>query len=229
MDTEKKTGILDGTTLKFIAMISMVLDHIGDNFFPAQTWMRIAGRIAMPVFAFCLCEGFCHTHDRIRYLKRMLLFGLISEVPFDLVTSGKILEFSHQNIMLTFCWAMICLMCAEKILEKGRNFRVYLGVFLTAACFMASAILLGLDYSMVAVALICVYYVLRERALWIRNTAALAVHVMLRNVGIYFWGILGFVPVYLYNGQKGRGLKWLFYTFYPGHLLLIYFVRCFLC
>ena len=84
-------GILDGTLLKLIAMISMVFDHVGDNFFPGQTWMRIVGRIALPVFAFCIAEGFSHTHDRMKYLVRMGIFALISEVPFDLVTSGKVL------------------------------------------------------------------------------------------------------------------------------------------
>ena len=65
----EKTGkgafpILDGTALKLIAVVSMALDHLGDNFFPGQTWMRVIGRMAMPIFAFCVAEGFIHTRDR---------------------------------------------------------------------------------------------------------------------------------------------------------------------
>ena len=69
---------------------------------------------------------------------------------------------------------------------------------------------------------------LKDRALWIRNTAAAAVHAMLRNVGIYWFGLLGFIPLFLYNGKRGKGMKWLFYTFYPGHLLLIFLIRRFI-
>ena len=83
--------ILDGTALKLIAVTAMILDHVGDNFFPDQIWMRIIGRMALPIFAFCIAEGFSHTRDRRRYLYRMGLFALLSEIPFDLVTAGEVL------------------------------------------------------------------------------------------------------------------------------------------
>ncbi len=117
----ERIRLLDGTALKLIALISMVFDHVGDNFFPDQVWMRAIGRIAMPIFAFCIAEGFGHTRDKTKYLLRMLLFGVISEAPFDLVTSGKLLEFTHQNIMLTFAWAILGLLCCEKVLETMRT------------------------------------------------------------------------------------------------------------
>ena len=223
----KRIQILDSTALKIIAMISMVLDHVGDNFFPDQTWMRILGRIALPIFAFCICEGYTHTRDKVKYLKRMLLFGAVSEIPFDLVTSDKVLEFSHQNIMLTFSWALIALMLFDRVTEKKKksSFLIGAGVLLL---FMICSIILMLDYSFLALALIFVCYLLRNRELWIRNTAASAVHALFRNVGIYWFGLLGFLPIFLYNGKRGRGYKWLFYIFYPGHLLLIWLIRSFM-
>ena len=222
----KRIQILDSTALKIIAMISMVLDHVGDNFFPDQTWMRILGRIALPIFAFCICEGYTHTRDKVKYLKRMLLFGAVSEIPFDLVTSDKVLEFSHQNIMLTFSWALIALMLFDRVTEKKKksSFLIGAGVLLL---FMICSIILMLDYSFLALVLIFVCYLLRNRELWIRNTAAAAVHALFRNVGIYWFGLLGFLPIFLYNGKRGRGYKWLFYIFYPGHLLLIWLIRSF--
>ena len=64
-----------------------------------------------------------------------------------------------------------------------------------------------------------------RRAISIATAAAAVFHMALRNVGIYWFGLLGFLPILSYNGQRGRGLKWLFYLFYPGHLLLIWLVR----
>ena len=78
---------------------------------------------------------------------------------------------------------------------------------------------------MLAVGLVSAFYLLREKSPPVRYAGAMAVHVLLRNVGIYWFGLLGFLPVFLYNGERGRGLKWLFYVFYPGHLLLIYVIR----
>ena len=224
---ENRYGLLTGTGLKLIAMASMVLDHLGDNFFPGAVWMRALGRIAMPVFAFCVAEGFIHTHDRMRYFRRLLLFGVLSEVPFDLVTAGKVLEFSHQNIMFTFAWAALGLMCFEGILRRGGTRARYWLAGAVLLGFLASSLVLGLDYNMLALGLIFLFYILRSGALWVRTGAAAAFHVLLRNMGIYWFGLLGFVPILLYNGQRGKGLKWLFYLFYPGHLLLIWLVRQF--
>ena len=224
MKALKKIQVLDGTVLKLIAMVSMVFDHVGDNFFPEQEWMRIIGRIAMPIFAFCIAEGFSHTHDKMKYLCRMAIFGVISEIPFDLVTAGKVLEFGHQNIMLTFTWAILGLICYDKILEMRGKVK-YLLVGLAVLFFMLMSLIFGLDYNFLSVALISVFYLLRKKAFWIRNVVAMVVHVLFRNVGIYLFGLLGFLPLFLYNGKRGKGLKWLFYAFYPGHLLLIYLVK----
>lgn len=220
----KKYRILDGTTLKLIAMVSMIFDHVGDNFFPDQLWMRVIGRIALPIFAFCITEGFCHTHDRRGYLLRMGIFAAVSEIPFDLVTAGKLLELTHQNIMATFFWAILGLVCYDRITEKSTRARYVLGVA-ALVFFTIAAIPLGLDYNMLAVGIIAIYYLLRHKSVLWKNGAAIAYHALLRNVGIYWFGLLGFIPIFLYNGKRGLGLKWLFYVFYPGHLLLIYLIK----
>ena len=60
MENTKKIQILDGTMLKIIAMVSMVSDHVGDLFFPGVMWLRMIGRLAMPIFSFCIAEGYAH-------------------------------------------------------------------------------------------------------------------------------------------------------------------------
>ena len=225
MEIPKRFRVLDGTTLKLIAMASMVLDHVGDSFFPDQVWMRVLGRIAMPVFAFCISEGFAHTHDKQRYLLRMGIFSLVSEVPFDLVTAGVPLEFSHQNIMATFFWAILGLMLFERITGEGAPKSREAAGFIMLAVFAMLSVLLGLDYNMLGCGLSFVFYLLRGKGLEIEAAAGAVYHALLRNMGIYWFGLLGFLPILSYNGQRGRGLKWLFYLFYPGHLLLIWLVR----
>ena len=108
MDKANKIRILDGTMLKIIAMVSMVFDHVGDMFFPDMMWLRMVGRLAMPIFAFCITEGYIHTRNRNKYLLRMGIFALVSEVPFDLAFEGNI-NITHQNIMLTFFIAILSL------------------------------------------------------------------------------------------------------------------------
>ena len=224
MKERKPWQVLDGTALKLIAMVSMVFDHVGDNFFPEQTWMRVIGRIALPIFAFCVAEGYLHTRNRKKYLLRLGTFALVSEIPFDLVTAGKLLEFGHQNIMLTFFWAILGLLCYDALREKLKKGGLVLGIFFLLL-FAGASLILGLDYNFLAVGLIFLYYLLRDKTLLWRNAAGMAFHAMLRNVGIYWFGLLGFLFLFLYNGKKGRGLKWLFYLFYPGHLLLIWGIR----
>lgn len=223
MESIKKIRFIDGTTLKIIAMITMIFDHLGDSFFPELTWMRMIGRIAMPVFAFCIAEGFGHTHDKVKYLTRMAIFAVISEVPFDLFCEGKLIHLPHQNIMFTFAIAIASLILFEKLTAKGKMFGLVSGwLIILAACILAAV--LGTDYNFVGVLLVTVFYLLRKKDLLIRDGAGLLTYLALRNVGIYIWGVLSFILIAFYNGERGKGVKYLFYVFYPAHMLLIFIV-----
>ena len=90
--------------LKWIAIISMLIDHIGAVLFPWCEWMRIVGRLAFPIFAYLLVEGFVYTKDVKKYLVRLGLFALISEIPFDLAFFGTVFAPVHQNVFFElFC------------------------------------------------------------------------------------------------------------------------------
>ena len=226
MDNGKKYQILDGTTLKLIAMISMVFDHAGDMFFPDVMWPRMIGRLAMPIFSFFIAEGFSHTRDRKKYLCRLGIFALISEIPFDLAFEGKI-GFSHQNTMLSFFLAVVALMLYDWI-QGGTKSEVnhasigktILGVIAVAAI-AALSLLLRADYTIFAVIAVFLFYVLRQKHPLVRTGVGVAFLALTRTVGYYCTTGLSFIPLAMYNGKKGKGLKWLFYGFYPGHLLLL--------
>ena len=225
MEQLKKKQILDGTMLKIIAMVSMVSDHVGDLFFPGVMWLRMIGRLAMPIFSFCIAEGYAHTRDKKRYLLRMGIFALISEVPFDLAFEGKV-GFGHQNIMLTFFLSILALKIFDLIRgEEPRNIgKTVLGTL--AVLVMAGlALLLRADYTIFAVIAVFLFYVLRNRHPLVRSGVGVAFLALTRTMGYYCTTGFSLIPLLLYNGKRGRGLKWLFYAFYPGHLLLLFVLK----
>ena len=128
MNTANPTGTLPKTApgglsalgLKLLAMALMLCDHLWASVASDQAWLTHIGRIAFPIFAFQIAEGFARTHDRKRYLLRMLAFAAISEVPFDLFYGGTVFYPFHQNVMLTFVLAILLLLGVEKFRAKGR-------------------------------------------------------------------------------------------------------------
>ena len=222
----EKLRILDGTSLKLIAMISMVFDHVGDMFFPGALWMRMIGRLAMPLFSFCIAEGYAHTGNKQRYLLRMGVFALISEIPFDLAFEGRV-GLGHQNIMLTFFLSILALMLFDRIRGEGKEhaaFKTLLGILCVCAVAVL-ALLLKADYTLFAVVAVFLFYVLRNRHPLLRCGVGVGFLALTRTVGYYRATGLSLIPLLLYNGKRGRGLKWLFYAFYPGHLLLLYLLK----
>ena len=230
MNIAKRVRLLDGTMLKIIAMVSMVFDHVGDMFFPGMLWFRMIGRLAMPIFSFCIAEGYVHTRDKNKYLLRMGLFALISEVPFDLAFEGKI-GFSHQNIMVTFFIAILALRLFD--LNRGvrkeksgkySTFRTLLGV-LAVIAMAGFALLIKADYTIFAVIAVFLFYVLKDIRQFARMGVGVAFLALTRTMGYYCTTGLSLIPLLFYNGKRGKGLKWLFYAFYPGHLLLLYLIK----
>lgn len=230
MNTAKRVRFLDGTMLKIIAMVSMVFDHVGDMFFPDMLWFRMIGRLAMPIFSFCIAEGYIHTRDKNKYLLRMGIFALISEVPFDLAFEGKI-GFSHQNIMLTFFIAILALRLFDLIRGDRKentgnysSFRVLLGV-LAVIAMAGIALLVKADYTIFAVIAVFLFYVLKDIRQFARMGVGVAFLALTRTMGYYCTTGLSLIPLLLYNGKRGKGIKWLFYAFYPGHLLLLNLIK----
>ena len=216
--------------LKIIAMVSMAFDHVGDMFFPDFMWMRMVGRLAMPIFAFCITEGYIHTRNRNKYLLRMGIFALVSEVPFDLAFEGNI-NLSHQNIMLSFFISIVALMLFDLIRGPKNELKVRYSVWRTILGVLAViamaviAMLVKADYTVFAVIGVFLFYVFKDVNHYVRPIPGIAFLALTRTVGYYCSTGLSIIPLLLYNGKKGKGLKWLFYVFYPGHLLLLYLLK----
>ena len=127
-------GGLSALGLKLLAMALMLCDHLWASVASDQAWLTHIGRIAFPIFAFQIAEGFARTHDRKGYLLRMLAFAAVSEIPFNLFYAGTAVYPFHQNVMFTFVLAILLLLGGEKFRANGRI------AYLLAA---AAAVVLG--------------------------------------------------------------------------------------
>lgn len=202
--------------LKWIAIISMAIDHTGAVLFPENAALRCIGRIAFPVFCFLLVEGFIHTRDVRRYMGRLALFAFLSEIPFDLAFYGVPFQFRYQNVFFTLLGGVALMY----FWEKYRAWYIR-GVFVLFFVWIAGAILS--DYGGSGILLILIYYMFREH----RKTKLIlgAGWNVLFFQGIQWFGAGASLPIACYNGKKGPGMKYFFYVFYPAHLLLLYAIK----
>ncbi|MCR5294417.1 MAG: conjugal transfer protein TraX [Lachnospiraceae bacterium] len=225
---------LDGAALKIIAVASMLIDHLAAGIllpvyimpyapisqgtsvytlYQIYNVMRGIGRAAFPIYCFLLVEGFLHTRNRSKYLQRLLIFALISELPFDLCFQKTMWDLNHQNVFFTLALGLMMLMLWEYCEDKP-----YKGLlrFLTFVLTAFTAFALCTDYDVFGILLILVLYLLRKWRVPQVFFGLLAICYELPEV------ILGFIPILLYNGKRGRQLKMAFYALYPIHLLLFY-------
>ena len=216
-EIQQKIG-LSSFTLKMIAILTMTIDHMGFILFPQALWMRGIGRLAFPIFCFTLTEGFSHTHDLKRYIQRMLVVGLLSEIPFNLAESGQIFSIEHQNVFFTLLIGLLT-MCIFRYIEKQdwkKGVRI-ISYIAALAVGMVVAEFLNTDYGAIGVLSIMILYMFRESKP--RQIVAGCI--------TFLWEItapLAFVPIGFYNGKRGLKMKYFFYIFYPAHLLVIYLV-----
>ncbi len=221
---------MTGLDLKIIATVTMLIDHIGHVLFPGNIWLRIVGRIALPIYCFLLVEGFLHTRDLRRYMFRLLIFGIISEIPFDLAFYNKIFTIKHQNVF----WTLLFGLMAISVMSMIRHENIYISFFLrvlAAVPFGVTAQLLHTDYRWVGVGLIASMYLFHDFELLKVASGAVFMLPFFTNE-IEFAGYAAFIPMHFYKGRSGmirgvpgRVLQFAFYVFYPLHLIVLIYIR----
>lgn len=241
-NADKARG-LSAAALKWIAIVTMLLDHIGaavlDGLFMQSRGfssavflklyyaLRVIGRLAFPIFCFLLIEGLIHTRSRWRYFLRLALFAVLSEIPFDLAFQRTWWSLGYQNVFFTLALGLGAAAAWDWLTqsnERDCNTLRGLAALLTAVAAVFAADRMRCDYGGYGVALILVMYLLRDKP-WGRDLLALAVLGAKVLAGSSHWvellGVLSFPLLHLYNGQRGRQNKYFFYVFYPAHLLLL--------
>lgn len=231
LEKTKQYRVLSGSTLKVIAVISMLIDHYAFVFLPDNTdvlfvafghsitlyeFMNGIGRLAFPIFAFLIVEGYLHTHDRKRYGISLALFALLSEIPWDLLHGNSFFIISTQNVFFTLFLGYLAICMLEKYREQPQYQAVWLISLLIVSIFLHA------DYGCSGYCFILFMYVMRKYEL-IRAVIGCGFLASRWKAG------LAFIPIALYNGQRGfiRGkvAKYCFYLIYPIHILILYLLK----
>ena len=240
---------LTAAVLHIIAMTLMLMDHLWATLLPAREWLTCAGRVAFPIFAFMAVEGYFHTRSFKKYILRMLLFAVLSEIPFDLMYGGTWFYPVHQNVLWTFLLGLLGVWLMEQVRKKGKTW-MYTSwcAFWLCRQVLVLGTLCMVDYYGVGVLTVFVFYFLHGRKWWcfLGQLAALywlnvellgGLMYPVQLFGMEFelcqqgLALLALIPIWLYRGRQGyhsKPFQYLCYAFYPVHILLLVVVLNFI-
>ncbi len=217
---------LTNNQLKIIAMLSMLIDHIGMILFPQIKLFRIIGRIAFPIFAYMIDEGCTYTRNKLKYICSLASFGIICQAIFFLGTGSM-----YMNVLITFTLSVICIFSID-FFNKSKN--LFSGFILLAVAIILILLCIiipeisnfhsfAIDYGMLGVLLPVSIYIAHNKAQKIICTIVLLLLMGFVFKGVQMFALLSIPLLLLYNGKRGKvNLKYMFYIFYPIHLALIY-------
>ena len=217
--------MLSSAILQIIAMICMLIDHVG-AYLVGDFWlMRMIGRLAMPIFVFGLVEGFIHTSSRLKYFIRIAIFAIITEVVLYFLQQNMGQSLTH-NILFNFLLAFIVLIC----IEKSKWCLFFVPILAGLATY------LRIDYGWAVIVLaIGFYFTLKyckkqssryQIGILLSLCVTNGLLALIDNNLFQLLAIFTAIPLILYSGKKGKRLpKNLSYSFYPAHLLLILIIR----
>lgn len=229
----KKIQFLSGAQLKYIAIISMIIDHVNKaliypNLASADGFLAtlsnifdIIGRIAFPLFCFFVVEGFFKTRNRKKYLLNLLIFGVISEVPFDMFTTASFFNNNWQNVMFTLALVLTTIWIIDILKAKMQNKPKVIWYIVSLIIVLVMCIVsmfLSVDYEHHAILIGYFFYLFHDMPLF-------AIPFGYASMFKEPWALLGFGLTLTYNGERGKQHKMLDYWFYPVHMLILGILR----
>lgn len=211
--------------LKFLACLTMLIDHLGAFFFPYSIWMRVVGRVAFPLYCFLLSEGVHHTRNPLRYGLRLLLILVITELPYDMLFRGE-LTWAKNSAMVTLFLGFCMGMCMKQLPLWGK--------FLTVLPFAFISRYTHGNYGMNGVLMIALFLLTRD--IPFREPVQLLLMILLSlrmagfpgNLSIQIWAVVAMIPILLYSGEKKNrnpAVQWGFNLFYPLHLAIFWLIQ----
>lgn len=238
-------GGLTANMLRAVAVILMLSDHIWATAMSFGNWMTYIGRIAFPIFAFQIAQGFIHTSNFKKYALRLLGFAVITEIPFNLFYSSRWFNPYHQNVLFTLLLGLLAISVIDKVKKNHTAKNVALSVLWLVLICLASVIGF-VDYGFLGMITVVMFYLLRDFPFaWLAQLVAMVlinivffegqvvpVEVLGRVFEIPTQGfaVFALIPIWLYGGRKGRSSKIMqygFYAFYPVHMLVLYLIKYF--
>jgi len=241
---------LKASTLKWLAIIFMVLNHacfvlyyhVGlDNYFLSDAHWYIT-RFAFVIFGFQIAEGMNYTRNRVKYILYLFIFAAISEIPYNLLVSQEVFDFSSSCVL----WALGLGATAIAVIDHYQK-KPFVAIIVTALAVLIGT-KMGGEYSFCGIPMMVCFYYFRDTKWKALTFSAIAfvigtifefsISYMQSGMTLQavmsssnFWhmcveewhGLFGWLIIFFYNGKKGRNLnKWFFYGFYPGHILVLY-------
>ena len=227
-------------SLHIMAMLFMLCDHLWGTVVPGSDWLTCIGRIAFPIFAFMIVEGYFHTSNLKKYVKRLLIFAVISEIPFNLALGSRLFYPIHQNVLWSFLISIGLIHWNEKTKEKAVWKRV-LVVILSVLIAYIGGIITFVDFYNAGILTVLAFYFFRQRKWWsyvgqfvclyyinVEMLGGLVYEIPVFD-GIYYLhrqglALLALIPIWLYRGEQGyhsKALQRIYYWFYPVHLLIL--------
>lgn len=218
---------LTGNQLKIIALVTMTIDHIGLQLLPGIPLLRIIGRLAFPIFAYMIAEGCRYTRSRKKYLLSMAGLALVCQLVYFFAMGSL-----YMSVLVTFSLSILLIYAIDSGRRQG-GAAWLLPLGLAAVVFFLSDILphllpgmdYGIDYGMVGIFLPVLVYLGHSRREKLLGLAFSLVMLGITCGGPQWYGLLALPLLALYNGKRGKGqMKYLFYVYYPLHLVVIHFL-----
>jgi len=232
---------LNSYQLKILPILIMVIDHAGVIFFPDKLIFRIIGRIAFPIFAFFISEGFFHTRSVPNYLRRLGICAIVFQVPdwfsriYSIAANQPGFGVRYKfNIFATLFFGLLAVAFFDRL--KNENIRL---AWSAAAVVAVLAEIVGADYGAYGVLYIVVFYLSRGNIgkMLIGITGLHGAYVLydiavslIRTGNIFIanylqlYSILAIPLLIMYNNERGKNAKYFFYVFYPLHLIVLYMI-----
>jgi hypothetical protein len=229
---------ITATGLKWIAIVAMVVDHVAWKItlpVPALFAMHVIGRMTMPIMCFLIAEGFWHTGNRKRYVLRLLVFGFIAQLPFNYYRSGNPFSMSLGMESVNVLFDLLFGLCVLWAIKSGLHTAAKIAI--VALCLILSTLC---DWFVFGVLWILIFGLnhnsYKRKAIWFSVIASTVILITVAFDGNAFMlintGTFLVLPIlFLYNGERFSARtpawlanKWLFYVFYPAHLLILGFL-----
>jgi hypothetical protein len=218
---------LTNNKLKIIAMLSMLIDHVGESLFPGVVIFKCIGRLAFPIFAFMIAEGCYYTKNRAKYLALIAGLGIACQTVF-LVFKGS----WYMGILITFSLSIVAIYSLDGLI-KSSAIKVKIISTVALLCVLVFSIVFpiifkeySLDYGIYGVILPVLVYYSPNKLLKLLSTTLVVAMLFIVYKSFHWCYIFALPLLALYNGKRGKAnLKYLFYVFYPSHLAIIYLIQ----
>ena len=220
---------MSSNTIKIIAGVSMFLDHLGFILFPSELWLRIVGRLAFPIFAFCIAEGATYTKNYLKYICLVGITALVCDIAV-FVVQGRYMSCA----VTTFFFSLVLIYLYKKVESAYKKNITEFTLYLIALTVLIGIIYtvsryVFIEYGIVGVLTALIIYALKNRYLKVIAVAVLSLLLSLRLGQIYCpqsvqWvSVFSCIIIFLYNGKRGKyNMKYFFYLFYPIHIAILY-------